>query len=250
MTPSAFESAIAERIATAGVAFETNVPLEGLQADFVLQADNGEQLVLEAKSWQATPANARRAANQARLIRKLSGPGAFVVVSDEFDSTNLEGVVRLADVTTLVHTYKCDWKPSGILPQKVDRTIFAAMPFAEEYDDVFFVAMVTAAKKVGASAKRVDREPFEGDIVERIRKLIDQSSAVFADLSDARPNVFYELGYAQGLGRPTITLSSSALTELPFDVRNWNVLAYKKGKTYELADRLAERLASVFAGSS
>src|SRR6185436_18988176 len=122
------------------------------------------------------------------------------------------------------------------------RTIFAAMPFSGLYEDAFFVAITYAAEKVGAAAKRVDQDPFEGDVVERIETLIRSSAAVVADLSESRPNVLYEVGFARALGIPTIPICSTPLSDLPFDVRNWNTLAYAKGRTHELRERLAERI--------
>jgi hypothetical protein len=48
----------------------------------------------------------------------------------------------------------------------------AVMPFSEAFDDVlYFVAMAHAAESVGAVCKRVDKEEFEGDIVQRISRI-------------------------------------------------------------------------------
>jgi nucleoside 2-deoxyribosyltransferase len=121
------------------------------------------------------------------------------------------------------------------------------MPFAAEFDDVFLVAMTHAAESIGATCKRVDHEDFSGDIVQEIKSLIQQSAAVIVDLTGARPNVLYELGYAEGLGKPIVNICSSPLAALPFDVRNWNVLAYTAGQTYKLREPLARRLQAVVA---
>lgn len=119
------------------------------------------------------------------------------------------------------------------------------MPFAAEFDDVFLIAMTHAAASIGATCKRVDQEDFSGDIVLEIKSLIQQSTAVIVDLSGARPNVLYELGYAEGLRKPIVNICSSPLAELPFDVRNWNVLAYAAGQTHKLREPLARRLQAV-----
>jgi hypothetical protein len=120
--------------------------------------------------------------------------------------------------------------------------VFAAMPFSPEYDDIFFVAMSYAAKSVGAVCRRVDLEDFGGDIIVEIKRLIDSSIAVIADLSESKPNVLYEVGYAHALDRPTVHICSTPLDGLPFDVRNWNTLQYKRGQTYEFQERLSTRL--------
>ena len=41
----------------------------------------------------------------------------------------------------------------------------------------------------------------------------------------SRPNVFYELGYAHALGKPTILLAERG-RELPFDIRGYRCIFY------------------------
>jgi nucleoside 2-deoxyribosyltransferase len=82
-------------------------------------------------------------------------------------------------------------------------------------------------------------------VVERIKRLIKESSAVIADLSEAKSNVLYEVGYAHALKRPTIHICSTPLEQLPFDVRNWNTITYVKGQTHKLKTDLARRLKAI-----
>jgi len=125
------------------------------------------------------------------------------------------------------------------------RKIFVVMPFSPEYEDVYHVAIAGAAEAIGAVCDRVDLAEFNGDIVKEIRSRIRMSIAVIADLSEAKPNVLYEIGFAQALGRPTVHICSTPLSELPFDVRNWNTLEYAKGQTHKLRDNLVKRLEAV-----
>jgi len=41
-------------------------------------------------------------------------------------------------------------------------------------------------------------------IVEKIHREIESCGFVIADLTNERPNVYYEVGYARGLGKPVI----------------------------------------------
>ncbi len=116
------------------------------------------------------------------------------------------------------------------------------MPFDPKYDDVFFVAMAYAAESVGAVCQRVDRVPFSNDIVAQIKAMIEESLAVIVDLSESKPNVLYEAGYAHGLTKKTIHISSTPLKELPFDVRNWQTLKYELGQTYAFREQLTLQL--------
>lgn len=130
------------------------------------------------------------------------------------------------------------------LLSKGKRTIFVAMPFSPEYEDVYHV-IAGAADTIGAVCDRVDLAEFSGDIVKEIKSRIRASVAVIADLSEAKPNVLYEIGFAQALRRPTVHICSTPLNELPFDVRNWNTLEYAKGQTHKLRENLVKRLEAV-----
>jgi hypothetical protein len=54
-------------------------------------------------------------------------------------------------------------------------------------------------------------------IVPGIMNAIRRSAFIIADVSDPRPNVYYELGYAQALGKEVITTAFEG-TPLPFDI--------------------------------
>lgn len=56
---------------------------------------------------------------------------------------------------------------------------------------------------------RVDRVEHNDDIDKRIFQLLDQSQLCIADLTHARPSVYYEAGYAFGTGKPVIYLARS-----------------------------------------
>jgi hypothetical protein len=54
--------------------------------------------------------------------------------------------------------------------------------------------------------------------------------------------VLYETGFSHALEKPTIHVCSTPMSELPFDVRNWNTLAYQQGRTVYLREPLTARL--------
>jgi hypothetical protein len=138
--------------------------------------------------------------------------------------------------------------PKNIILEARKR-IFAAMPLAEKYDDVYFVAMRYAADQIGAVCERIDNEEFAGDIIREIKDRIKRSIAVIGDLSESNPNVLYEVGYAQGLNIPTVHICSTPLSELPFDVKPWNTIRYNIGQTHLLKDKLVDRLKAVLKKS-
>ena len=76
----------------------------------------------------------------------------------------------------------------------------------------------------------------------RVDPSSNDSVAVIVDLSESKPNVLYEAGYAHAKGKATVHICSTDLTALPFDVRNWNTLSYKRGQTAHLREPLTRRL--------
>ena len=67
-------------------------------------------------------------------------------------------------------------------------------------------------------ANRVDRREFQGNVVEEIDRLIRKASAVIVDLSESKPNVLYEAGFAHALKKPCVHICSTPMDKLPFDV--------------------------------
>jgi hypothetical protein len=241
-----FEQQIADQLRQANVSFKANVAVAGLEADFVLSDPSGALIIVEAKTWEPNPRNLKRALNQVALYREVTKADKVYIVIDGLDQGDAQsGVVGLSQLRDVLPSTSAKWRTrSGVIPdiQSAERIVFAAMPFSPEYDDIFFVAMSYAAKSVGAVCRRVDLEDFGGDTVTEIKRLIQASIAVIADLSESKPNVLYEVGYAHALDRPTVHICSTPLDQLPFDIRNWNTLQYQQGQTFAFQNRLSARL--------
>lgn len=104
-------------------------------------------------------------------------------------------------------------------------------------DDVLD-AIKESAGRCGIRAERIDEPESNERITDRILESIQKAEYVVADLSDARPNVFYEAGYAQGIGKTPIYVASHG-TQLEFDLKDYPVIHFKNMK--ELKDRLEKR---------
>lgn len=119
------------------------------------------------------------------------------------------------------------------------------MPFAKTYDDTFEVGIQGACLKLGYKAIRVDHQNFVGDIVSEIKKLIKKSVAIIGDLSDSRPNVLYEIGFAHASKRKVVQICSTSMDNIPFDVRNNRTIPYEKGQTMKLKGNLIKELRAI-----
>lgn len=114
--------------------------------------------------------------------------------------------------------------------------VFVAMPFSEDMDDVYHYGIQGAVNAAGFLCERADLGGFTGDIMDWVRQRIASATLVVADLSNANPNVYLEVGYAWGCGRPTVLLVQD-VSQLTFDVRGQRCIVYKRIRDLEEALR-------------
>ena len=96
-----------------------------------------------------------------------------------------------------------------------------------------------ACGRCGINAERVDEPPSSERITDRILESIRRAEFVIVDLTNSKPNVFYEAGYAQGCGKTPIYIARGG-TELEFDLKDYPVIFFKNMK--QLKDQLERRL--------
>jgi hypothetical protein len=244
-----FEKIIADQLRDAGIKFATQKALAGLAPDFIVYAPDGRQFIVEVKDWDF-PGLTTEASRQAQNYQDaMKADGAFVVIPGLKRSLPSKGVVNLDGLVPALQAELETTRTRSNPPMatNVSKLVFAAMPFAPQYEDVFFIAMRYAAEQAGAVCTRVDRREFQGSVVDEIQRLIRKSVAVFVDLSEAKPNVLYETGYAHALKKPCIHICSTSLEKLPFDVLQWKTTKYSPGQTYKLGKELARRLKEILA---
>ena len=102
---------------------------------------------------------------------------------------------------------------------------FVVMQFAEPYDTFYQEVIQKQAAAAGFDVVRIDEKPGPGIIFQDIQREIEQAEIVIAEITPANPNVFYELGYAHALKKPTILLARRE-SELPFDIQSFRVVFY------------------------
>lgn len=251
------EGRIAKLFQELGVEFKSGKAIGGLRPDFVVESPKGKMAVVEVKGWEPTGGNTARALRQVKRYKQATHADLTLIVMPQLKRNFFdEGLVNEEGMLALLH----DWLSKNWVKKRRtargaktvkstktprEKIVFAAMPFDRKYDDTFLVAMRYAAKKVGAVCERVDRTEFTGDIVEEIIRLIRSSIAVIVDLSESKENVLYEAGFAHALEKPTVHISSTDLSRLPFDIRNWNTISDDVGGTVALKRQLAARLAAL-----
>lgn len=129
---------------------------------------------------------------------------------------------------------------------KSNPKLFVAMPFAERFAPLYKDVIHRAAEEEGFDVVRIDEVTRPGIIFQDIQCEIADSTAVIAEISGPNSNVFYELGYAHALKKPTILLAQRG-QELPFDIRSYRVIFYDDtiGGKPALEDALARHLSAI-----
>lgn len=112
-----------------------------------------------------------------------------------------------------------------------DNLVFVISSFTPEMEPSY-LAITSAAQAAGLRAERVKDVPGDYRITDRILKMIGQARFIVADLTNERPNVYFELGYARGLGKTVITIVRSG-TNIHFDVRDWTYIEYFDSRPLE-----------------
>jgi hypothetical protein len=125
--------------------------------------------------------------------------------------------------------------------------VFVAMPFSDEFDDIYYYGIEPAVKAAGYLCERADTRCFPGDILDWIKARIQTAALVIADLTTANPNVYLEVGYAWGHQRPTVLLTRD-LNDLKFDVRGQRCVTYKRIR--DLEENLKRELAEMASGAA
>jgi hypothetical protein len=106
--------------------------------------------------------------------------------------------------------------------------VFVIMPFSRELEDEYD-AVKDECQHLGLRAVRADEGSGSGFIIRDIVNLIERAEFIVCDLTFERPNVYYELGYAHGVGNEAhdILLVARAETALHFDIAPLRVHHYK-----------------------
>lgn len=118
--------------------------------------------------------------------------------------------------------------------------VFVIMPFDKSFNDTYELGIKSACIAAGVDCERVDEQMFLENILERIYNQISRADIVVAEMTDRNPNVFYEAGYAHGLGKPVILLTKSA-DDIPFDLRHYPHIVHQ-GSIVTLKEQLERKI--------
>jgi hypothetical protein len=125
---------------------------------------------------------------------------------------------------------------------------FVIMQFTDEYNSLYADVIRPTCQDYGYKVIRADDSYTSGSIIDDITRSIRESTIIIADITPNNPNVFYEVGFAHGINKPTILLSDRK-RELPFDVSGFRTLFYDNtiGGKSSVEERLKRHLPAIGA---
>lgn len=124
-----------------------------------------------------------------------------------------------------------------------------------ELDELFDTVIQPAIESVGLQAKRVDRHNQGGLLKSEIIEFLNNSEIIVADLTNERPNVYLEVGYAMGIDKfrnLVLTCRSDHLPENPgwqpdgpkihFDLAGYDILLWEPSEPDSFRQQLDRRI--------
>jgi hypothetical protein len=155
-----------------------------------------------------------------------------------FDQLN--GMLELLEATPVTLSDGLPQKNPNISQSYRPNTAFIMMRINPESVDVYD-EYKRCFKQFGIKAIRADDIEHEDVITNRILEEIKTSEFLLGDLTDERPSVYYEIGYAHSLGRRVIMFRKKG-TLIHFDLAAYNCPEYENLR--DLRESLLKRLES------
>lgn len=121
---------------------------------------------------------------------------------------------------------------------------FVAMSFHVDLNKVYSNGFQLALVNSGYEPTRMDKVEHINRIDDEIINQINTSKFVVADFTGHRSGVYFEAGYAMGIGLPIFwTCRKDEMSGLHFDIRQFNCIDWDT--TEDLAQRLQSRIESI-----
>lgn len=119
--------------------------------------------------------------------------------------------------------------------------VFIAMPFGIPNRAEIQNAIEEGCRENGFEAKTVDQEQFNGKITDKIIAAIKESQFIVSEFSSQNHGVYFESGFAEGLGKTVIYCVHSAdIDNLHFDTAQTNHIVWEN--YVQLREKINDRI--------
>jgi len=126
-------------------------------------------------------------------------------------------------------------------PNIESKQAFVAMWFDDEVKSAYSEGIAKLEEDTGFSMFRIDMKQFNNKICDKILAEIRRSRFVIADVTGHRQGVYFEAGFAMGMGLPVIwTCREDQIEGCHFDTRQYNHITWNN--EVELREKLRDRI--------
>ncbi len=123
---------------------------------------------------------------------------------------------------------------------------FVAMWFDDSLKNIYDNVIAKGISNAGYRPHKVDQREHNDRIDDEIIAQIRRSNFIVADFTGHRGGVYYEAGFAKGLGLEVIwTCRKDDIDNLHFDIRQYNCIDWESSKLPDFMKRLTYRIESV-----
>jgi len=134
------------------------------------------------------------------------------------------------------------WEHLGVASGASSGRCFVAMAFDSSLDEAYDYGILPAVSADSRyQAIRMDRVPHNEKICDKILAEIRQAQFVIADVTLGKQGVYFEAGFAIGLGLPVIwTCREDRQQDMHFDTRQYNHILWTSPQ--DLREQLRDRI--------
>lgn len=166
------------------------------------------------------------ALNQEELIYYLRNlVERFLLKLDEEENEEISDLSNIVEITASGWEFLEKNKRIASISDQA----FVAMSFSPDLKEIWEGAIKQGIEKAGYKAYRVDSKPHSDRIDTKIMTEIKNSRFLVADVTHQRQGVYFEAGYALGLGLPVIwSCRKDDFKNIHFDTRQYNHIRWEK----------------------
>ncbi len=122
-------------------------------------------------------------------------------------------------------------------------TAFVAMWFHNKMDHIYNNAIYQSISDAGFTPSRIDGVHHNNRIDDEIKVRIKECKFLVADFTGWRGGVYFEAGFALGLGKPVIwTVKKTYLRNIHFDVRQYAFITWTENDLPAFRKQLLDRI--------
>ena len=137
--------------------------------------------------------------------------------------------------------FSCD----GALDRLRETLCSVVMPFRPELNFFFLYVKRYLEEKYKIRVERGDSHVLTKELMKKISDQISAASFLIADVTANNASVFFELGMAYATNKPVIFLTQDAPSEVPVDIRQFEVIQYDLGRHEDFLAKLDNAVRNV-----